>query len=154
MKLKHQRQTPDQDLASAIERCALVLETNIANGVLAQGAVGLSAEMSARLLGAIDQATRALGRARADASWLLYRLHPQVQVQSTWEYVAGQTTMAALQAWDRGPAELQVHVDAFGVHVLVLSTTRSGPGIAALQAGGWVIVHLEDCSIRELSIRI
>jgi hypothetical protein len=84
------------------------------------------------------------GNAQADASWLLYRLHPQVQVQSTWEYVAGQTTMAALQAWDRGPAELPVHVDAFGVNVLVLNTGRSWPGIAALQAGGWGIVHLED----------
>ena len=82
------------------------------------------------------------GNARADASWRLSRVHPQVQ--STWEYVAGQTTLAALQAWDRGPAALQAPVDAFDVHGLVLSTARSGSGVSALERQGWVIVHVED----------
>jgi hypothetical protein len=52
--------------------------------------------------------------------------------------------MAALAAWDRGPAELQAHLEAFDVHVLMLSTARSWPGVSALEQHGWVIVHVED----------
>jgi hypothetical protein len=84
------------------------------------------------------------GNARTDHSWLLYRLHPHVQVPSTWEYVAGETTMAALKGWDQGPDELLAHVEAYQVQTLVLSTARSWPGVPTLERQGWVVVHVED----------
>ena len=69
--------------------------------------------------------------------WLLYRFHPKVRVQHTWEYVAGLRHWAeAVGAWNDGPQGLQIAFDRYQVHTIVLNTGqwRRLPGLVGLGA--------------------
>ena len=72
---------------------------------------------------------------RADI--LLWRFHPRVRVDYTWEYVAGPVLTAERQAARKGgPAELHAYFERYQVDVIVLNigAGRCRPGIG----GAWV----------------
>jgi hypothetical protein len=79
---------------------------------------------------------------RADV--LLWRFHPSVRVDYTWDYVAGPVHTAERQAaWKAGPAGLHAYFEQYQVDVIVLNNGAAQvvPGLAAR---GWVLIHLDD----------
>jgi hypothetical protein len=75
---------------------------------------------------------------------LLWRFHPSVRVDFTWEYVAGQVHTAERQAaWKGGPAELHAYFERHQVDAIVLDT-GAGHVVPGLAARGWKLVHLDD----------
>lgn len=79
---------------------------------------------------------------RADV--LLWRFHPSVRVDYTWEYVAGPVRTADRQAaWKGGPAELHAYFERYQVDVIVLNN-GAGHVVPGLAARGWVLIHLDD----------
>ena len=79
---------------------------------------------------------------RADV--LLWRFHPSVRVDYTWEYVAGPVHTADRQAaWKGGPAGLHAYFERYQVDVIVLNI-GAGQVVPELAARGWVLVHLDD----------
>jgi hypothetical protein len=79
---------------------------------------------------------------RADV--LLWRFHPSVRVDYTWEYVAGPVQTVEREAARKGgPAELHAYFERYGVDVIVLNI-GAGQVVPGLVAHGWVLVHLDD----------
>ncbi len=79
---------------------------------------------------------------RADV--LLWRFHPRVRVDYTWEYIAGpERTAERLAAWKGGAAGLHDYFERHQVDVIVLDTSigRVVPGLATR---GWRLIHLDD----------
>ena len=75
---------------------------------------------------------------------LLWRFHPSVRVDYTWEYVAGPVLTAERQAaWKGGPAGLHAYFERYQVDVIVLNI-GAGHVVRELAARGWVLVHLDD----------
>jgi hypothetical protein len=75
---------------------------------------------------------------------LLWRFHPRVRVDYTWEYVAGPVRTADRQAaWKGGPAGLHAYFERYQVDVIVLNNA-SGQVVPGLAARGWVLIHLDD----------
>jgi hypothetical protein len=81
-------------------------------------------------------------KTRADA--LLWRFHPSVRVDYTWEYVAGPVHTAERQAaWKGGAAGLEAYFERYQVDVIVLNN-GAGQVVPGLAAHGWAIIHLDD----------
>jgi hypothetical protein len=79
---------------------------------------------------------------RADV--LLWRFHPSVRVDYTWEYVAGPVHTAERQAaWKGGAAGLHAYFERYQVDVIVLNN-GAGQVVSGLAAHGWVLIHLDD----------
>jgi len=80
-----------------------------------------------------------------DSPWLLFRLHPAVRIEATWEYVADPERWLELEAvwrnWE--PGVLPRHLDRYQVDGVVLPNSRAWR-VPELLAHGWVIVHVED----------
>jgi hypothetical protein len=77
--------------------------------------------------------------------WLLYRFHPTVRVESTWEYVAGPGRWAELQvAWSGAPGTLRAHLDRYQVDGVLLYNHAVYLLTPELLAHGWVIVHQDN----------
>jgi hypothetical protein len=75
---------------------------------------------------------------------LLWRFHPSVRVDFTWEYVAGPVRTADREAaWKGGPAGLHAYFERHQVDVIVLHTGigHVAPGLAE---HGWRLIHLDD----------
>ena len=80
--------------------------------------------------------------ARADV--LLWRFHPRVKVDYTWEYVAGPVLTAERQAARKGGStELHAYLERYQVDVIVLNI-GAGQVVPELSARGWALVHLDD----------
>jgi hypothetical protein len=80
----------------------------------------------------------------SQADVLLWRFHPRVRVDHTWEYVAGPVRTADRQAaWKGGPAGLHAYFERYQVDVIVLNNA-SGQVVPGLAARGWVLIHLDD----------
>jgi hypothetical protein len=76
--------------------------------------------------------------------FLLHRFSPAVQVNFTWEYVAGEAHTAELRAaLSEGPARRQAYLDRYHVDVVMLPRLAwtTGP---ALMRQGWDLVHMDD----------
>jgi hypothetical protein len=79
---------------------------------------------------------------RADA--LLWRFHPSVRVDYTWEYVAGAVRTAERQAaWKDGAGGLHAYFERYQVDVIVLNNA-AGQVVPGLVARGWALIHLDD----------
>jgi hypothetical protein len=79
---------------------------------------------------------------RADI--LLWRFHPKVLVDYTWEYVSGPTLTAERQAARTGgPSELHAYLERYQVDAIVLNI-GAGKVISELATRSWVLVHLDD----------
>jgi hypothetical protein len=79
---------------------------------------------------------------RADV--LLWRFHPSVRVDLTWEYVAGPVRTAERQAaWKGGAAGLHAYLERYQVDVILLDN-GIGYVVPGLMARGWVLIHLDD----------
>jgi hypothetical protein len=75
---------------------------------------------------------------------LLWRFHPNVRVDYTWEYVAGPVHTAERQAaWKGGAAGLHDYFEQHRVEVIVLNN-GAGHVVPGLATRGWVLVHLDD----------
>ena len=75
---------------------------------------------------------------------LLWRFHPSVRVDFTWEYVAGPVHTADRQAaWKGGPAGLHAYFERHQVDAIVLDT-GAGNVVPGLASRGWRLVHLDD----------
>jgi hypothetical protein len=87
---------------------------------------------------------------------LLWRFHPGVRVDYTWEYVAGPVRTAERQAaWKGGPAGLHAYFERYQVDVIVLNN-GAGQVVRGLAAHGWVLIHLDDryfIMVRQSSVR-
>jgi hypothetical protein len=81
----------------------------------------------------------------ADASTLLYHLHPQIHMHHTWDYVTGPTALAEERAiWTQGPSVLQTYVEKYAVTIVVLPTAAFWQRTTAEVLPGWVVVHVDD----------
>jgi hypothetical protein len=75
---------------------------------------------------------------------LLWRFHPSVRVDFTWEYVAGPVHTADRQAaWKGGPAGLHAYFERHQVDVIAMDT-GAGHVVPGLAAHGWRLIHLYD----------
>jgi hypothetical protein len=75
---------------------------------------------------------------------LLWRFHPSVRVDYTWDYVAGPVHTADRQAaWKDGAAGLHAYFERYQVDVIVLNN-GAGHVVPELATRGWVLVHLDD----------
>jgi hypothetical protein len=75
---------------------------------------------------------------------LLWRFHPSVRVDFTWEYVAGPVRTADREAaWKGGPAGLHAYFERHQVDVIVLHT-GIGHVVPGLAERGWRLIHLDD----------
>ena len=75
---------------------------------------------------------------------LLWRFHPSVRVDYTWDYVAGPVHTADRQAaWKDGAAGLHAYFERYQVDVIVLNN-GAGQVVPGLATRGWVLVHLDD----------
>jgi hypothetical protein len=79
---------------------------------------------------------------RADI--LLWRFHPSIRVDYTWEYVSGPTLTAERQAVRKGGSrELHDYLERYRVDAIVVNI-GAGKVASGLAAHGWVLVHLDD----------
>ena len=75
---------------------------------------------------------------------LLWRFHPNVRVDFTWEYIAGRERSAdRLAAWQGGTAGLHAYFERHQVDGIVLNT-GVGHVVPGLTERGWRLVHLDD----------
>jgi hypothetical protein len=75
---------------------------------------------------------------------LLWRFHPHVRVDFTWEYVAGPVRTAEREeAWKGGAAGLHAYFERHQVDVAVLHTGM-GHVVPGLAERGWRLIHLDD----------
>jgi hypothetical protein len=80
----------------------------------------------------------------SDRHPLLYQFYPRMRLQATWEYVAGPQHWSEIHAaLQGGGAGLAAHFGRYQVDVVML-TGIARAHIPALQAQGWVVVHLDD----------
>jgi hypothetical protein len=79
---------------------------------------------------------------RADI--LLWRFHPSIRVDYTWEYVSGPVLTAERQAVRKGgPGELYAYLERYDIDAVVLNI-GAGKVVPELAAQGWVLIHLDD----------